>query len=111
MGLHVYVAIAQISWPAASGAISAHSHKKRASKRASGIASYNLSVAQNTEGIRHSLPFYGFHLPAIFAQIPTYAPRFSGGARTASQTVQSVTDSVASPAKLHSSEDVRMPDA
>ena len=53
----------------------------------------------------------GLKLPAIFAQIPTYAPRFSGGARTASQTVQSVTDSVASPAKLHSSEDVRKPDA
>ena len=34
------------------------------------------------KGTRHFLPFYGFKLPAAFAQIPTCAPRLSGGART-----------------------------
>ena len=41
-------------------------------KRASGIVPYNVSAAQNTEGIKHSLPAYGFRLPATFAQIPTW---------------------------------------
>ena len=32
------------------------------------------------KGTRHFLTFYGFRIPATFAQIPTCAPRLSGGA-------------------------------
>ena len=36
-----------------------------------GSIPYNLSATQNTEGTGHSFPFYGFGIPATFAQIPT----------------------------------------
>ena len=73
-------------WPTASGAISAHSHKKRASKRASGIASYNVFSAQNTEKSGYSLPVYGFpslqhsnlgtHYPFMDFISPLSLPKF-----------------------------------
>ena len=37
-----------------------------------GICPYNISTAQNTEWTGYSLPFYGFEIPATFAQIPTW---------------------------------------
>ena len=70
-------------------------------KRASGIVPYNVSAGGKSTHYR----LMGLKLPATFAQIPTCAPRLSGGARTVTQLVQSVMN--ASSAKLHKRGTVR----
>ena len=70
-------------------------------KRASGGVPYNVSAAQRTKELRHLLPFYG-------SKTPRYLRQNSDLRCTESQAVQGVTDSVASPAKLHSQENVQI---
>ena len=79
MGFNISLAFAQIHWPMAPTMYLLHRIQK---------------------GTKHSLPFYGF-------KIPRYLCPNSDLGRIASQTVQSVTDSVASPAKLHRQGDAR----
>ena len=48
-----------------------NSHLACGQRTAVGSCPYNLSTAQNTEGIGQSLTPYGFGILATFAQIPT----------------------------------------
>ena len=74
---------------------------KASDRTAVGSCPYNVSAGQRTKELRHFLPFYG-------SKTPRYLRQNSDLRCTESQAVQGATDSAASPAKLHSQENVQI---